>query len=129
MAIMATKSILDFFQSDSGEPSSSLHNETERERIEVRKALEHQTPVKRGKYKSWTAKDRAEIGKYACNYGNKATKVHFATKHPGLTRQTIDNFKRYYKEEKQKNKAKTSEGLIRIHPGSVRKQNINGKRC
>ena len=42
---------------------------TERERVEVRNALEA-PPTNRGKYKAWTAKDRAEIGKYADVHGN-----------------------------------------------------------
>ena len=53
---MAGKIILDYFQSSS---SSQQSFSTERENIEVRKALE-QPPAKRGKYKSWTAKERAD---------------------------------------------------------------------
>ena len=92
---MAKKSILDFFQSESMRPSLS----TDQERVEVQKALE-QPAAKRGKYSSWTAKDRAEIGKFAHVHGNKATKSHFLSRYPELTRQTIDNFKRYYEKEK-----------------------------
>ena len=74
---------------------------TEREWVEVQKASEA-PPTKRGKYKAWTTKDLAEIGKYVNDHGNAATIHHFPTRHPVLKRQTVDNFKRLYQKAKQK---------------------------
>ena len=94
---MAKRSaILDFLNTDSN--VSNLGAECER--VEVRKALEV-PPTKRGKYKAWTAKDRSEIGKYADAHGDSATIHHFATRHPELKRQTVDNFKRLYQKNKR----------------------------
>ena len=98
---MAKKTtILDFFQNEA--PSSSL---TRREAIEVRKSLE-EPASKRGKYKAWSPKDRAEIGKHASLHGNTTTARHFASKYPGLTRQTVNNFKNMYQKEKEKSQNK-----------------------
>ena len=59
-------------------------------------------PTKRGKYKAWTTKDLAEIGKYVNDHGNAATIHHFPTRHPVLKRQTVDTFKQLYQKAKQK---------------------------
>ena len=76
---MAKRStILDFFNTDSN--VSTLG--TERERVEVRNALEA-PPINRGKYKAWTAKDRAEIGKYlnSLNFHSTSNFAHLFFAH------------------------------------------------
>ena len=56
--------------------------------------LSETPPTKQVNYKAFTAKDCAEIGKYANVHGNAATIHHFPTRHPGLKRQTVDNLKK-----------------------------------
>ena len=119
---MAKRSILDYFKSD--DSLRQVSSASERECVEVRKALEEPTSTKRKKYKSWTPRDRAEIGKFAFEHGTTAARNHFLPKHPTLSRQTIDNFKRYYQEEKRKNQNKevfTSISTILYKPVSYKK--------
>ena len=73
------------FQSFLNTDSNVFTLEIERERVEVRKALEAQ-PTKIGTYKAWTANDHTEIKKYAYFHENAATIHHFATRHLGLKR-------------------------------------------
>ena len=61
---------------------------------------------RRGKYSVFTDKDRAKIGKYASEHGNKRARKWFSKEFPNLHESTIRNFKRSYlamlKEESKK---------------------------
>ena len=53
----------------------------------------------RGKYTEYTPQQRASIGKYACEHGNKRTWKYFLSSFPQLRESTIHNFKKAYKEK------------------------------
>ena len=57
---------------------------------------------KQKKYRLWTPEERAEIGKYAFDHSNKSTLLHMHQKYPELTHQTITEFKKAYKTEKER---------------------------
>ena len=52
----------------------------------------------RGAYTAYTPTDRAKIGKYAAENGNKNARVHFLKHFPNLNESTVRNFKKAYLE-------------------------------
>ena len=53
----------------------------------------------RGKYTTYTAEDRAKIGKYALEHGNEKARRRFLAQFPNLKESTVRNFKRAYKDQ------------------------------
>ena len=50
----------------------------------------------RGTYTTYTPTDRAKIGKYATENGNKRAREHFLRSFPKLNESTVRNFKKAY---------------------------------
>ena len=77
---------------------------TSRESEEVAKQLKivQEKGRKRKKYRMWTPEERAEIGKYAYDHGNKATLLHMHQKYPELKHQTVTEFQKAYRTEKER---------------------------
>ena len=68
-----------------------------------------QLPMKRksqGKYFEYTDEDRAKIGKYACEHGNKKARRHFLGKIPKLSESSVRNFKKPMKRSWEKTRRK-----------------------
>lgn len=53
----------------------------------------------RSTYITYTPADRANIGKYASENGNKNTRLHFLKDFPNLNESTVGNFKKAYIEK------------------------------
>ena len=55
-----------------------------------------------GTYTSYTAEQRAKIGRYALENGNERARRHFLCQFPNLKETTIRSFKKAYKQELEK---------------------------
>ena len=68
-------------------------------------------PVKKrrgsGTYTTYTAEQRARIGKYALENGNSRAIKHFLSQFPNLKESTVRSFKKAYREELEKQQKKT----------------------
>ena len=47
----------------------------------------------RGKYRTWSVTEKLEIGDYAIRHGVASTLRYFSLKYPGISKQTIGDFK------------------------------------
>ena len=56
---------------------------------------------KRGKYKSWTGEEKAEIGNFATVHGIAQTLRAFKQKYPQLTKQSASDFKKAAEKSKK----------------------------
>lgn len=101
-------SLLNYFKpatKDTEEIVRSLNetnNITQVERDEITKQIAEDKSKKRKKYRVWKPEERAEIGKHAVTRGNKSALLCLKTKYPELTRQTISDFAKAYRELKSK---------------------------
>ena len=78
---------------------------TERETEEISNQLINQTGKKRKKYRIWTPEQRAEIGKHAATKGNTSALLCLKEKYPELTKQTVSDFAKAYRELKSKSES------------------------
>ena len=46
-----------------------------------------------GKYRTWSVTEKLEIGEYAIRHGVASTLRYFSSKYPGISKQTISDFK------------------------------------
>ena len=49
---------------------------------------------KRGKYRTWGVTEKLEIVEYAIEYGVASTWRYFSLKYPGISKQSISDFKK-----------------------------------
>ena len=93
-------SIRDFFTTEGPKASevvSNLHSKflPEREKEEVVKSYTVEvSSKKRGKYKIWTIEQKLEIGSYVIRHGISSTVSHYSKEYPGISKQSICEFKR-----------------------------------
>ena len=69
----------------------------------------NQVKRRRGKgttYTTYTAEQRAKIGRYALENGNERARLHYLAEHPNLKESTVRSFKKAYVQELQKRKRK-----------------------
>ena len=91
---------------------------------ELSKDLANSPKGKRGKYMKYSDADRAEIGRYALNFGSSKTMRAFKEKFPGLSESTVRGFKNCYLEELEKRNLAASNAINNTensqpHEGSV----------
>ena len=69
---------------------------TNREKEEAVKKLseEEESIKKRGKCRTWSVTEKLEIGEYAIRHAATSTLRYFLLKYPGISKQSISNFKK-----------------------------------
>jgi len=71
---------------------------TERETEEISNQLQKQNGKRLKKYMIWTPGQRAEIGQHAATKGNTCALLYLKEKYPELTKQTVSDFAKAYRE-------------------------------
>ena len=75
---------------------TTIPNFTEREAASVKDSLQQNESRKRGKYHKWTVEEKKEVGEYAVRHGPAKTVRALQTKYPGLTKQSVHDFKKVF---------------------------------
>ena len=94
-------SLLKYFQPENVTASPEITSRESRE-VEKQLSIVQEKGRKRKKYRMWTPEERAEIGKYAYQHGNKATLHKMHQKYPELKHQTVTDFHKAYRTDKER---------------------------
>ena len=112
---MAQNSLFSYFSVEPKKPSEALEEDdgvqivTPREKEEVSKnlkKLEETKTNKRGKYRMWTLEEKVEIGSYAVKTSVAKTVAGLSHKYPGLTKQSVSDFRKHASEPEKMTKKK-----------------------
>ena len=98
-----------------------------REREEVSKNLKslEEKGAKRGKYHMWTLEEKIELGTYVNKYTVAKTVRDFQHKYPGLTKQSVSDFKKVALKPPKLRK----QGRPFLLPEGIMKKTIDLVRC
>ena len=131
---MAQKNnLFSYFSVEPKKPSEALEEDDEvqivtpREKEEVSKnlkKLEETATSNRGKYRMWKLEEKIEIGTYAAKHTVAKTVRDLSSKYPGLTKQTVSDFRKHASTNPEKLKKK-KQGRPSLLPEEIMSKTIN----